>query len=61
LHGVLPVDEGYAEAVIDEFTREGINDEALAAELQREGAAAFARSWGDLMRRIVSKDHLTIG
>ena len=55
LHDVLPVDEGYAETVIAEFTREGINDEALAAELQREGTAAFARSWSDLMRRIASK------
>jgi transaldolase len=28
---------------------------ALAAELQREGTAAFARSWRDLMHRITSK------
>ena len=52
---VLPVDEGYAEAVIAEFTREGINDEALAADLQREGVNAFAQSWRDLMYRIASK------
>ena len=52
---VLPVDEGYAEAVIAEFTREGINDEALAADLQREGVDAFAQSWRDLMYRIASK------
>jgi len=52
---VLPADEGYAEAVIAEFTREGIDDEALAAVLQREGAAAFAKSWSDLMSRIASK------
>lgn len=52
---VLPVDEGYAEAVLAEFTREGVNDEALAADLQREGTAAFARSWSDLMSRIASK------
>jgi transaldolase len=52
---VLPVDEGYAEAVIAEFIREGINDEALAADLQREGTAAFAKSWSDLMQCIASK------
>lgn len=52
---VLPVDEGYAEAVLAEFTREGVNDEALAADLQREGAAAFAKSWSDLMHCIASK------
>ena len=53
--GILPVDEGYAEAVLAEFTREGVNDEALAAELQREGTAAFAKSWTDLMYRIAAK------
>jgi transaldolase len=52
---LLPVDEGYAEAVISEFTREGINDELLAADLQREGVDAFAQSWRDLMYRISSK------
>ncbi|MGP1678005.1 MAG: transaldolase [Burkholderiales bacterium] len=52
---VLPVDEGYAEAVLAEFTREGVSDEALAAELQREGTAAFAKSWNDLIYRIAEK------
>ena len=51
----LPADEGYAEAVLAEFTREGVDDEALAAELQREGTAAFAKSWHDLMYRIAEK------
>jgi len=53
---VLPVDEGYAEAVLAEFTREGVDDEALAADLQREGTEAFAKSWSDLMYRIASKN-----
>jgi transaldolase len=56
---VLPVDEGSAEtveAVIAEFTREGINDEVLAAELQREGAQSFAKSWNDLIACIASKN-----
>ena len=52
---VLPADEAYAEAVIAEFTREGVNDEALAAELQRQGTAAFAESWRNLIARIASK------
>ena len=51
----LPVDGGFAEVVLAEFRREGINDEELAADLQREGAAAFAKSWGDLMYRIAEK------
>jgi len=48
-------DGGNAEAVLAGFTRAGINDEALAANLQREGTAAFAKSWNDLMYRIASK------
>jgi len=55
---VLPFDEGNAEtveAVIAEYTREGINDEALAAELQREGAQSFAKSWKDLIACISTK------
>ena len=52
---VLPADEGYAEAVLAEFTREGVDVEALAAELQREGTAAFAKSWNELMYRIAEK------
>jgi transaldolase len=52
---VMPLDEGYAEAVIAEFIREGINDEALAADLQRQGSAAFARSWRDLMTSLGTK------
>jgi transaldolase len=55
---VLPVDEGYAEAVIAEFTRQGVSDEALAAHLQREGTAAFAKSWRDLISRIASKSEV---
>jgi transaldolase len=51
----LPVDGGFAEVVLAEFRREGINDEELAADLQREGAAAFAKSWDDLMYRIAEK------
>ena len=58
VNDVLPVDEGYAEAVIAEFTREGINDEALAADLQREGTAAFAKSWSDLLAQIASKSEV---
>ena len=58
INNVLPFDEVHAEtveAVIAEFTREGINDEALAAELQREGAESFSKSWNDLIACIASK------
>ena len=52
---VLPADGGYAERVLDEFKREGVDDEALAERLQREGVQAFAKSWSGLMARIREK------
>ena len=52
---VLPADGGYGEAVLEEFRREGVDDEALAARLQREGADAFAASWQALLARIDEK------
>jgi transaldolase len=52
---VLPADEGYAEVVLAEFTREGVDVEALAVDLQSEGTEAFAKSWSDLMYRIAAK------
>ncbi len=51
----LRFDGGNAEAALAEFAGKGIDDAALAAELQREGTAAFAKSWSDLMHRIASK------
>ncbi len=64
IKNVLPVDEGSAEtveAVIAEFTREGVNDEVLAAELQREGTGSFAKSWNDLIACIASKSAVLTG
>ena len=51
----LPRDGGYAEAVIEEFRREGVDDDALAGRLQREGVDAFATSWHALLTRIREK------
>ncbi len=51
----LPTDGGDAEAVIDGFRRQGVDDDALAARLQREGVDAFANSWHDLLTRIREK------
>jgi len=53
--GVLPVDGGDAEAMRAEFARIGVDDAALATQLQREGAESFDKSWQDLMDRIASK------
>ena len=55
VRGELPADGGDAEALLTEFARAGVDNAALAADLQREGTAAFATSWRDLMDRIASK------
>ena len=58
-HGKVPAalghDAGTALATLAEFEREGVDIEALAARLQSEGVAAFAKSWGDLLYRIAGK------
>jgi transaldolase len=43
------------EAVLAECRLEGIDEDALAARLQREGAEAFAASWRKLLESIASK------
>lgn len=55
----LPADGGLADAVLEEFRREGVDDEALAAQLQRDGVLAFAKSWGGLLARIKEKASAT--
>jgi transaldolase len=52
---LLPHDGGDAEAVLDEFVRAGIDLDALAAQLQREGAAAFVASWDELLACLAAK------
>jgi transaldolase len=51
----MPVDGGDAEVVLSEFRREGIDDEALATRLQREGAEAFSKSWRSLLSCLSEK------
>jgi len=52
---VLPEDGGDAEKVLSAFAKAGVDDEQLAADLQREGAASFVASWKDLLNCIESK------
>jgi transaldolase len=52
---VLPSDGGDAEEVLAEFRRAGIDDQALAAQLQREGTQAFDKSWQHLLAQIAAK------
>jgi len=55
VRGALPVDGGDAEHVIDEFRRLGVDDAALADQLQVEGAQAFDKAWHDLLDCIAAK------
>ena len=52
---VMPTDGGDCEAVLAEFAKAGIDVDALAAQLQTEGAKSFVDSWNELMGVIESK------
>jgi transaldolase len=55
IEGVMPPDGGDCEQVLAEFTKAGIDVDALAAQLQQEGAKSFVKSWTDLLEVIASK------
>jgi transaldolase len=52
---ILAADGGDSEEVLAEFANAGIDIDALAAQLQDEGAMSFSKSWNDLMSVIESK------
>jgi transaldolase len=55
LGGSLPADGGDCEEVLAWFTRAGIDVDALAGQLQDEGAKSFVNSWRELMDVIAGK------
>ena len=55
LGATLPADGGDCEQVLTQFTKAGIDVDALAAQLQDEGAKSFVKSWSELMAVIDSK------
>lgn len=55
LGSIMPADGGDCEEVLAQFVKAGIDIDALAAQLQVEGAASFDNSWNDLMTVIASK------
>ncbi|MEP6964181.1 MAG: transaldolase, partial [Polaromonas sp.] len=55
LGAAMPIDGGDAEAVLNSFRREGVDDGALASRLQVEGAAAFSKSWRALLSTLQGK------
>ena len=52
---VMAADGGDCEAVLAKFAKADINVDALAAQLQDEGAKPFVKSWNELLRVIASK------
>jgi transaldolase len=52
---MLPADGGDCEEVLARFSRAGIDVDALAAQLQDEGAKSFVGSWQELMGVIAGK------
>ena len=55
LGSILPADGGQCEEVLAQFAKAGIDVEALAVQLQDEGAKSFVKSWNDLMAVLTSK------
>ena len=55
LGSILPADGGDCEESLAEFAKSGIDVNALAANLQDEGAKSFVKSWNELMAVIASK------
>ncbi|MEO5765390.1 MAG: transaldolase [Casimicrobiaceae bacterium] len=51
----MPPDGGDCEAVLTRFREAGVDIDALAARLQDEGAAAFVKSWKELMGVLATK------
>jgi len=56
---VMAADGGDAEAVLSSFAKAGIDVDALATQLQDEGAKSFVESWHDLMSVIETKSTAT--
>jgi transaldolase len=52
---VLRDDGGECEKVLAAFAKVGVDIDALADRLQKEGAASFVKSWNDLLACIESK------
>jgi transaldolase len=52
---IMSADGGDCEAVLGQFAKAGIDVDAVAKQLQEEGAKSFVSSWNELMGVIASK------
>jgi transaldolase len=55
VNGSMAADGGDAEKILAEFERIGVDETALAMQLQRAGAEAFSQSWHALLNAIETK------
>jgi transaldolase len=55
LHGVMAVDGGDTEMTLAQIADAGVDIDALATKLQKDGADAFVKSWKQLLQRIADK------
>jgi transaldolase len=57
LGSIMAPDGGDCETVLAQFSGAGVKLEALAAQLQADGAKAFVKSWEELLAVIASKSN----
>ena len=55
---ILPVDGGDCEEILKQFAKAGVDIDALATQLQEDGAKSFVKSWDELMGVISAKSEL---
>jgi transaldolase len=55
LGAIMAADGGDCEEVLAQFAAEGVDVDALGAQLQEQGAKSFVNSWNELMAVIESK------
>ena len=61
LKSAMAIDGGDAEAILARFAQAGIDVDALALQLQHDGAQAFVKSWRQLLKRIAEKSAALAG
>ena len=55
--GLLPADGGDATETLKAFNDAGIDTDALAVKLQKDGAESFVSSWQDMLATIAKQHH----
>ncbi|HLH42132.1 MAG TPA: transaldolase family protein, partial [Bryobacteraceae bacterium] len=55
IDSILPADGGDCEETLSKFAKAGFDLDALAEQLQKEGAESFSKSWKSLMDVVSSK------